>query len=59
MEKVEKVQQAVGHRPFRPDSLEYQNFLKTQAEKVSQLMEKHPFLDLTEEFEYFKRKLEG
>ena len=59
MEKIEKIQQAKEHRPFRPESLEYQKFLKKQAEKISQLMEKYPFIDLEEEFEFFKQKLQG
>ncbi len=59
MEKVEKIQKAKDHKPFKPESLEYHNFLKKQIEKVKQLQEKYPSLDLNDEMQYFKKSLEN
>jgi hypothetical protein len=59
MEKVEKIQKAKEHKPFRPESIEYHNFLKKQIEKVQQLKDKHPSLNLDEELDFFTKRLES
>jgi len=59
MDKVEEIVKARNHRPFRPNSLEYQDFLKKQIEKTEQFIDKHPHIDLHPELDYFIARLEG
>ena len=54
MEEVEKVRQAMAHRPFRPSSEEYRKFREAQLKKIDTLEKKYPFLDLWEAKEFFK-----
>jgi len=59
MEKVEEIVKARNHKPFRPKSLEYQDFLKKQIEKTEQFLDKNPHIDLRPELDYFIAQLEG
>jgi len=59
MEKVDAIVKAKNHRPFHPQSLEYQNFLKKQIEKTEQFLDKYPHIDLRPELDYFIAQLEG
>ena len=59
MDKVEEIVKARNHKPFRPTSLEYQDFLKKQIEKTEQFLDKHPHIDLQPELDYFIAQLEG
>lgn len=59
MDKVEEIVKARYHKPFRPKSLEYQDFLKKQIEKTEQFLDKHPHIDLRPELDYFIAQLEG
>jgi hypothetical protein len=59
MDKVEEIVKASLHKPFNPQSLEYQQFLKKQTEKTEQFMEKYPHIDLNEELNFFISRLEG
>jgi hypothetical protein len=54
MDEVEKIQKARQHRPFSPESTEYQKFVDKQIENIKQLNKKHPTIDLSAELEYFK-----
>jgi len=55
IKEIEKIQKAKNHRPFNPNSDEYQNFLSEHIEKTRQLKEKYPMLDFSEELEFFRR----
>jgi len=59
MGKIEQIVNARNHKPFRPKSLEHQNFLKKQIEKTEQLMDKQPHINLKQELDYFISQLEG
>ncbi|MDR1552184.1 MAG: GSCFA domain-containing protein [Prevotellaceae bacterium] len=53
IEEIKKISDAKSHKAFNPDSAEHRQFLKTCFEKTKQLQAKYPFLNLTEELEYF------
>lgn len=42
---IAAVNHAAQHRPFNPQSSQHQQFLRTYADKVKQLMQAHPHLD--------------
>ena len=44
--ELEKVLQALNHRPLHPDESGFQNFINKQIEKIHQLKSKYPFLNL-------------
>lgn len=54
MEEIKKIVIARKHKAFQPATQAHQEFLHTHAEKVKQLMEKFPFLQLQDELAYFK-----
>ncbi|MDR0419836.1 MAG: GSCFA domain-containing protein [Prevotellaceae bacterium] len=51
--EIKKILAAKSHKVFNPDSDEHRKFLKACFEKTVQLQTKYPFLNLTEELEYF------
>ncbi|MDR2652431.1 MAG: GSCFA domain-containing protein [Prevotellaceae bacterium] len=53
IEEIRKITDAKSHKAFNPDSAEHRKFIKTYFEKTKQLQVKYPFLNLTEELEYF------
>jgi hypothetical protein len=55
MEEIRRIVTARKHRPFQPDTEAHRKFLQSHYEKTKALQEKHSFLDLKEELEYFKR----
>jgi hypothetical protein len=54
MAEVDKLNKARFHRVRNPQSTEAQNFFKAQLTKIEQLMVKYPFLDLADDYDYFK-----
>ena len=54
MEEVKQIVTARKHKAFQPETMAHKQFLKSYFEKTSQLKARHPFLDLTEEINYFK-----
>ena len=42
MEEWRPIKEALGHKPFNPDSKEYKDFMSKTMLKVSQLSEKYP-----------------
>ncbi|MFP4448144.1 MAG: GSCFA domain-containing protein [Bacteroidales bacterium] len=56
MKEVEKIQKAIEHRPFKPNSKEHIEFLEKQAKKAEKMMKKYPFLDLRKERDNFREK---
>jgi hypothetical protein len=53
MEEIKKISIARRHKPFHAATRAHQQFLATHADKVRQLMQQYPFLDLKEELAYF------
>jgi hypothetical protein len=49
MKEVEKLNKALGHRPFNPDTKEHREFLQRMLKHCEGLEKKFPFLDLTNE----------
>ncbi|MEQ8218519.1 MAG: GSCFA domain-containing protein [Arenibacter sp.] len=44
MEKVAAVQSGLNHRPFNPESLKHQEFLKALDKKITYLQKEYPFM---------------
>lgn len=44
-----KVLRALEHRPFRPDSEQYQQFVQQTIARIAELQERYPYLDVCEE----------
>lgn len=44
MDEVNSVQNGLRHRPFRPDSEEYQTFKETLDHKIKNLQKRYPFI---------------
>jgi len=44
--EIEKLRQALNHRPLNPKSEEYQSFIAKQSEKIHQLKDKYNYLEL-------------
>lgn len=53
MEEIKKMGNARRHKPFQPGTSAHKQFLAEQAEKARLLQAKYPFLDLSEELNYF------
>lgn len=49
IEEWRPVKEALGHRPFNPESEEYRAFMKKTMEKVAELSEKYPNFALVKE----------
>jgi len=53
MEEIKKIVIARKHKPFQPETSAHRTFLKNNLEKAKELQSKFPFLDLSEEINYF------
>jgi hypothetical protein len=53
MEDIKKITIAKKHKPFNPESSLHKKFLQQQLEKTKQILNKHPYLKLQEELNYF------
>ncbi|MBN8860245.1 MAG: GSCFA domain-containing protein [Sphingobacteriales bacterium] len=53
MKEMQKINMALKHRPFNPASAAHRQFLRQHAEKVKQLKEQFPYIDFTNEMNYF------
>jgi hypothetical protein len=51
MEEIEKIDKALSHKPFHPDSEQYKRFLEQIVLKIERLNEKYPYLDFQKEKE--------
>ncbi|RBL89407.1 GSCFA domain-containing protein [Chitinophaga flava] len=51
---IAEVNRAAQHRPFNPESSQHQQFLRTYADKVKQLMQAHPHLYWEDLLHHFK-----
>ena len=50
---IERLNQARSHKLLFPGSVKEQTFLRNQIEKISELRGKYPYIDFSEEVEYF------
>lgn len=55
--EIKKIVIARKHKAFNPQSSLHKKFLQQQLEKVNQLLQKHPFLNLEEEVQYFSMEI--
>ncbi len=58
MQELKKIGIAKRHRPMQPATKAHKEFLVKHIEKVSQLQAQYPFLDLSEELNYFTTSAE-
>ena len=49
MEQWEKIVRAMEHRPFRPDSVQYKQFVQQTLARIEELKARYPYLDVEEE----------
>lgn len=56
MNEIAKIQQAVNHRPFFPETESHQLFIKRQLDSIKKLREKYSEIDLTAEQDYFEKQ---
>jgi len=54
--RIEKILEAVAHRPMKPDSESHRKFLQESLKYAREVQEKYPFLDLRREMGYFAGK---
>lgn len=47
--KINKIKQAVGHRPFNPNTSEHQKFLNQTVASIKEIVQEHPFVCFDEE----------
>ena len=52
-EEIQKVVIARKHKPFQPSTEAHKKFLESNFEKTLAIREKYPFLQLSDELEYF------
>lgn len=57
IEEIKKIVIARKHRAFQPATHAHQQFLAAHLDKTRALQKKYPFLDLSEELEYFSGAL--
>jgi hypothetical protein len=53
MQPLEQIRTAMKHRPLHPDTSLHRQFLVSMLQKVNQLQQLHPWLDLEAERTYF------
>ncbi len=58
LEEVKKIVTARRHRPLQPATQAHLRFLRDHWQKAAELARQYPFLDLTEELDYFAGGLE-
>jgi GSCFA family len=54
MKEIAVIVAAKNHKPFNPTSEQHKKFLQTNLEKLKKLQQQFPYLNLTEEADYFK-----
>jgi len=54
--KIKKIVQAKLHLPFNSNSNEYFKFIKKNLNNIEAILEKNNYLDLSEEYKFFKNK---
>ena len=46
MNELESIQKGLAHRPFNPNTAQHQLFVQKLNERIEQLQDRNPFLDL-------------
>ena len=54
--RIERLLSALAHRPFHPQSIEHQNFMKKEMETVQQMAAEFPALNFLAEMQQFGKK---
>lgn len=49
VEEIDKILKRLNHRPFKPNSKEYKNFVETTISEIKKLEKKYSFLNFNEE----------
>jgi len=57
--RIGSIQKAMQHRVQRGTTAEHQKFLQDQLDKIEELLEQHPELDLSAQASYFREALVG
>ncbi len=57
MKEIEKINQAIEHRPFQPESREYQKFLDQQLMAIQHINSNYPTLDFSTETLTLQKRL--
>lgn len=55
MQEVKKIVTARKHRAFQPETMAHMQFLMNHYQKTVELQKKYPWLDLSDEIEYFSQ----
>ena len=55
LEEIKKIVTARRHKPFQPSTQAHRRFLEDHWQKTTALARQYPFLDLTEELDYFSQ----
>ncbi|MEP7165015.1 MAG: GSCFA domain-containing protein [Ferruginibacter sp.] len=56
MKEIAVIVAAKNHKPFNPTSEQHKKFLLTNLERVKNIEQKYPYIDLSEEATFFNRK---
>jgi len=59
MQRMQKLKDAQGHRPFDAESNSFQRFIKRHLQEIDDLKETYPFLELSQEETHFRQMLLG
>ncbi len=51
--RIEKIIKNKYHKPFNPTSQQYKDFLKNNSDKINNLLQQYPYLDLEDENFFF------
>ncbi|WP_439506253.1 GSCFA domain-containing protein [Sediminibacterium sp.] len=51
---IKEIKLAYQHKPFNPQTIQHQQFLRKYENETARLMEQFPFIQLTDELNYFK-----
>nr|MCU0395432.1 GSCFA domain-containing protein [Chitinophagaceae bacterium] len=57
MQPLEQLRTAMKHRPMHPNTSQHRQFLTAMLQKVNQLQQSHPWLDLEAERAYFSAEV--
>lgn len=55
MKKVQKIMNAVNHKPFNAEGEEYKRFVKTSLDQIKEIQNQQNAIDFVTEIEYFKQ----
>jgi hypothetical protein len=56
MKEINQVNAAKAHKPFQPQSMAHKSFLQKHLEKVLAMKEQYPFIDFSEDIDFFSQQ---